>query len=130
MPTSWPTPNTPSGGAKREIHPNAYGRDGLGGRGDSSRLDNATSPRQQPAGQGPEGQTRDEARLRVPGDGCGQDLLWLPCTDGKQRPTQPGIFPLAHGIPARVAKLRAAGNAIVPRVAAEVIKACGLNVEI
>jgi DNA (cytosine-5)-methyltransferase 1 len=51
------------------------------------------------------------------------DLLWLPCTDGKSRPTQPGIFPLAHGVPARVAKLRAAGNAIVPALAAEFIKA-------
>jgi DNA (cytosine-5)-methyltransferase 1 len=51
------------------------------------------------------------------------DLIWLPCTDGKQRPTQSGIFPLAHGVSARVAKLRAAGNAIVPQVAAEFIKA-------
>jgi DNA (cytosine-5)-methyltransferase 1 len=49
-------------------------------------------------------------------------VSWLPCTDGKQRPTQSGIFPLAHGVPARVAKLRAAGNAIVPQVAAEFIK--------
>lgn len=51
------------------------------------------------------------------------DLLWLPCTDGKQRPTQPGIFPLAHGVSGRVAKLRAAGNAIVPQVAAAFIRA-------
>jgi DNA (cytosine-5)-methyltransferase 1 len=90
------------------------------------------------------------------------NLIWLPCTDGKQRPTgivahaghharcseqgeqlqerdagagepsgsEPGqgptqsiIQPLAHGVPARVAKLRAAGNAIVPQVAAEFIKA-------
>jgi DNA (cytosine-5)-methyltransferase 1 len=29
---------------------------------------------------------------------------------------------LAHGVPARVAKLRAFGNAIVPQVAAEVLK--------
>jgi DNA (cytosine-5)-methyltransferase 1 len=30
---------------------------------------------------------------------------------------------LAHGVPARVGKLRAYGNAIVPPLAAEVIKA-------
>ena len=51
------------------------------------------------------------------------DLDWLPCTDGKARPTKSGIFPLAHGVSARMGKLRAAGNAIVPQVAAEFIKA-------
>jgi DNA (cytosine-5)-methyltransferase 1 len=48
---------------------------------------------------------------------------WLPCRDGKARPVEPGIQPLAHGVPARVGKLRAAGNAIVPHVAAEFIRA-------
>jgi DNA (cytosine-5)-methyltransferase 1 len=51
------------------------------------------------------------------------DAEWLLCRDGKQRPAQPGIFPLAHGVPARVGRLRAAGNAIVPPLAAEFIKA-------
>lgn len=51
------------------------------------------------------------------------DLEWLPCSDGKARPTQPGLFPLAHGIPGRVGRLRAYGNAIVPQVAAEFIAA-------
>ena len=51
------------------------------------------------------------------------NLQWLPCTDGKARPTKPGIFPLAHGVSARVGKLRAAGNAIVPQVAAQFIRA-------
>jgi DNA (cytosine-5)-methyltransferase 1 len=46
---------------------------------------------------------------------------WLPCTDGKARPVEPGTFPLAHGIPGRMGRLRAYGNAIVPQVAAEFI---------
>ena len=46
---------------------------------------------------------------------------WLPCRDGKARPVEPGTFPLAHGVPARVGRLRGYGNAIVPQVAAEVI---------
>lgn len=51
------------------------------------------------------------------------DCEWIPCRDGKARPAEPGSFPLAHGIPARVGRLRAYGNAIVPEVAAEVIGA-------
>ena len=48
---------------------------------------------------------------------------WVRCSDGKARPVKPTIQPLAHGIPNRVGILRGAGNAIVPQVAAEVIKA-------
>jgi DNA (cytosine-5)-methyltransferase 1 len=48
---------------------------------------------------------------------------WLDCVDGKARPVEPGTFPLAHGIPRRVGRLRAYGNAIVPQVAAEFIGA-------
>jgi DNA (cytosine-5)-methyltransferase 1 len=48
---------------------------------------------------------------------------WLPCRDGKLRPVEPGTFPLAHGLPARVGRLRAYGNAIVPALAAEFILA-------
>jgi len=48
---------------------------------------------------------------------------WIPCADGRWRPVEPGTFPLAHGLPARVGRLRGYGNAIVPAVAAEVIKA-------
>ncbi|ASW27629.1 DNA methyltransferase [Klebsiella phage YMC16/01/N133_KPN_BP] len=46
---------------------------------------------------------------------------WLGCRDGKLRPVRPGSFPLAHGIPGRVVRLRAYGNAIVPPLAAEFI---------
>src|SRR5690606_5817571 len=71
---------------------------------------------------------------------------WYVCRDGKARPVEPGIFPLADGVSGRVAvvrpgvkaetaiqdeirwvsragALREAGNAIVPQVAAEVIRA-------
>jgi DNA (cytosine-5)-methyltransferase 1 len=44
------------------------------------------------------------------------------CNDGTKRPVEPGVLPLADGVPSRMGKLRAAGNAIVPQVAAEVIK--------
>lgn len=61
-----------------------------------------------------------------PEDGANpwQPVVYLPCSDGKLRPTQPGLFPLAHGVSGRVGKLRAYGNAIIPQVAALFIRAC------
>lgn len=47
----------------------------------------------------------------------------VPCADGKSRRIEPGTFPLAHGVPNRVAQIRAYGNAIVPELAAEFIGA-------
>jgi DNA (cytosine-5)-methyltransferase 1 len=57
------------------------------------------------------------------GLGFWSNSVWLPCADGKARRTEPGIFPLADGVPGRVGLLRGYGNAIVPQVAAEFIKA-------
>jgi len=54
-----------------------------------------------------------------PWDGAGL----VCCSDGKSRRIESGIAPLAHGVSARVGKLRAYGNAIVPQVAAEFIGA-------
>ena len=51
------------------------------------------------------------------------DADWLFCRDGKWRPVEPSTFPLAHGLPARVGRLRGYGNAIVPQAAAEFVKA-------
>jgi len=48
---------------------------------------------------------------------------WLYCRDKKWRPVESGSFPLAHGLPGRVGLLRGYGNAIVPEVAAEIIRA-------
>jgi hypothetical protein len=48
---------------------------------------------------------------------------WVIGADGKARRVKPGIRLLAHGIPARVAKLRALGNAIDLRPAAAFITA-------
>jgi len=71
------------------------------------------------------------------------DLAWIECSDGKARPTQRGIFPLAARLPkgmvrgsdpgaplnadenseARVMRLRGYGNAIVPQIAAMFVMA-------
>ncbi len=47
----------------------------------------------------------------------------VPCRDGKARRVEPGTFPLADGVPERVGRLRGYGNAIVPQLAAEFIRA-------
>lgn len=55
--------------------------------------------------------------------GWRRNIEWLSCKDGKARPVESGLTPLAYGIPARVGRLRGYGNAIVPQVAAQVIGA-------
>lgn len=73
-------------------------------------------------GTGPQRQRIDSDKY------AGQRAAWaagvdVQCPDGKTRILEPGIQPLAHGVLARVAKLRGLGNAIVPQVAAEFIEA-------
>jgi DNA (cytosine-5)-methyltransferase 1 len=65
------------------------------------------------AGSGDAGRTR----------GFWAECDWVPCRDGKARPVEPGAFPLAHGAPSRVGRLRAYGNAIVAPQAAEFVEA-------
>ncbi len=50
------------------------------------------------------------------------------CADGTKRLLEPGILPLAYGVPARVGRLRGYGNAIVPQVAAAFIE-CVMELE-
>ncbi len=54
---------------------------------------------------------------------AGTPNLVVLCTDGKARRFEPGAFPVAHGLPDRVGRLRGYGNAIVPQLAAEFIQA-------
>lgn len=51
------------------------------------------------------------------------DHIWLTGSDGKARRVKSGISLLADGVPNRVGKLRAYGNAIAPPLAAEIIGA-------
>lgn len=57
-----------------------------------------------------------------PVNGFWRDADWLYCRDGKWRPVRPGSFPLADGVPARVGRLRAYGNAINIEAATAFIK--------
>ena len=52
------------------------------------------------------------------------------CSDGRNRRVEPGISPVAHGVPARVGRTRAYGNAVVPQVAALFVRAYMLSVRI
>lgn len=61
-------------------------------------------------------------RTRTPHGGWA-DADWLFCRDGKWRPVEPATLPLAHGVSARVVRLRGYGNAIVPQVAAQFVRA-------
>lgn len=111
-------------------------RPGSGGGGMLGRLADATGERlhgRRPGEEGAEPCALERpARLRAAAEGVaaggpvnGQwaDADWLYGRDGKWRPARSGTFPLAHGVPSRVVRLRAYGNAIVPAQAAEFIRA-------
>ncbi len=57
-----------------------------------------------------------------PVNGFWRDADWIYCRDGKWRPVRPGSFPLADGVPARVGRLRAYGNAVNVEAATVFIK--------
>lgn len=71
----------------------------------------------------PDGCLSDVAGSPGPTNGAWSNVEWLPCRDGRRRPTQPGLFPLAHGATQRMGRLRAYGNAIVAPQAVEFLKA-------
>lgn len=55
--------------------------------------------------------------------GTGNDAQWITCADGKSRPIEPGLCPVVDAYPARVAQLRAFGNAIDTQAAQVFIQA-------
>ncbi len=113
-------------------------RDTVGGLADPNG-GNTSAEREQRGGQ--------QRQQQEDGGDCGlgawNDIEWLQCSDGKARPAQPGVFPLAHGVSkglvrggdrsmapdanqsaeGRVMRLRGYGNAIVPQVAAAFVTA-------
>lgn len=105
----------------------AVGGCGDGGLADHNGTGRVSRERDDPPARywHPASATGDDDRSRQPGpvNGLWRDADWLFCRDGKWRPVEPGTFPLAHGVPGRVGRLRAYGNAIVPEVAAEFIRA-------
>ena len=54
-----------------------------------------------------------------------EDAIIVECADGKTRriPAEPRLRPLAHGVSARVVRLRGYGNAIVPQVGGVFLRA-------
>lgn len=70
------------------------------------------------------GQNRECGTRRWGGstDSWWGDSDWLLCRDGKWRPVEPGTFPLADGVPSRVGRLRAYGNAVVVPLASAFVR--------
>lgn len=99
---------------RHPFDPASGGGDGLADTNGSGSLDGINGEK----GWGPEAVTQCCSNIW-------SDFSLVHCRDGKTRriPTEPAFFPLAHGVPARVVRLRGYGNAIVPQVAAAFIQA-------
>jgi DNA (cytosine-5)-methyltransferase 1 len=104
--SGWAQPDRPAAATGR-------GSDVAGGNGQRGQIDPHAGGCAQGSG------AREVAGPGSAWHGAG----WIIGHDRKARRVEPSIRLLAHGVPARVGRLRAYGNAIVPQVAAEVIAA-------
>lgn len=98
--------------------PNQFGRSGS-----SRRLVDADSSRREKQSRKITMAAQQLAAQRPGSLGCWQTFETVACADGKHRRFEPGSHPLADGFPGRVGILRGYGNAIIPLLAAEFIKA-------
>ena len=113
---------------------NRPGPDGTEGRRPSGGV---TGRRQVSGGLGNTDESGSQGRHDRSDANAGQQYPWaagefIACDDDKARPVEPGIFPLADGLPEaldgggtipRIGVIRGAGNAIVPECAAGFIRA-------
>jgi DNA (cytosine-5)-methyltransferase 1 len=114
--------NNNKGSQGRPLLPERDGECTVGSAGVASRVDNTIGIGWREIGNNDpkhDGQQLDTVGVHNFWSEC----EWLPCRDGKWRPVEPGTFPLAHGSPARVGRLRGYGNAIVAPQAQAFIKA-------
>jgi DNA (cytosine-5)-methyltransferase 1 len=118
--------------ARLSVNDVAPQRHYLNGRGETRRLGNATEQGSFPSTYAGILSEQESAAQECWRDGRGPprsstsfwaDAEWISCLDGKTRRIEPGSFPLADGVPARLGRLRAYGNAIVPQVAAQFVRA-------
>lgn len=91
---------------------------------DGNRWQGRLSGRQSAGREAVNGQAGCGCTVSGPGpvNGFWRDADWLYCRDGKWRPVRSGAFPLADGVPARVGRLCAYGNAINIEAATAFIK--------
>lgn len=104
-------PVAQSGGDSRVAEPDGRERYGVAEHGEHERHRKAVGRVQ---GDGQLARDCADGGAR-PADIDWRDADWLFCRDDKWRPVEPGTFPLAHGVSARVVRLRGYGNAIVPQ---------------
>lgn len=121
-----PQPHRPAGAGCVSVrlgHAELLRRD-KGKCGDEGRqAGTGCEPGHEPAGSG-------YAMRPGPTNGQWRDADLLFCRDGKWRPVESGTFPLAHGAPARVVRLRGYGNGLVAPQAAAFIRAyCTVRAE-
>tara|TARA_R110000868_G_scaffold346157_1_gene607183 strand:- start:441 stop:1208 length:768 start_codon:yes stop_codon:yes gene_type:complete len=119
--TSWRSPQRSDGeGGVMEIRPGTAGKYKLR---DEAHLASwpTTSTRDHKGGYGGGAYEERQDQHGHVGRNCTTGFWanadWIDCKDGKTRPVEPSTFPLAYGATARVGRLRAYGNAIVPQVA-------------